>query len=102
MRIVFFTHYYPPEGNAPASRTYEHCARWAKQGAEITIITCAPNVPNGVVYEGYRNRIWPQRESVDNIQIIRVWSLIAANNSLLPGNLGTTCWALPATLEINS
>ena len=28
MRILFFTHYYPPEVNAPASRTSEHCRAW--------------------------------------------------------------------------
>jgi glycosyltransferase involved in cell wall biosynthesis len=79
MRIVFFTHYFHPEGNAPASRTYEHCKRWAKAGNEITVITCAPNVPDGVVYEGYRNRIWPQRETVDGVEVIRVWTYVAAN-----------------------
>jgi glycosyltransferase involved in cell wall biosynthesis len=79
MRIVFFTHYFPPEGNAPASRTYEHCVRWVKAGHEVTVITCAPNVPNGVVYEGYQNRFWPQRETIDGIDVIRVWTYVAAN-----------------------
>ena len=79
MRIVFFTHYFPPEGNAPATRTYEHCVRWAKQGHEITVITCAPNVPDGKVYDGYKNRIWPQKEIVDGIHVIRVWTYVAAN-----------------------
>ena len=80
MRIVFFTHYFPPEGNAPASRTFDHCRRWVENGAEVTVITCAPNVPSGVVYDGYRNRIWPQRESLDGIQVIRVWTFIASNS----------------------
>ena len=79
MKLVFFSHYFPPEGNAPASRTYEHCKRWVAAGHEVTVITCAPNVPNGVVYEGYRNKIWPQRETVDGIQVIRTWTYVAAN-----------------------
>ena len=79
MKITFFTHYYPPEGNAPASRTYQHCVRWAKQGHDITVITCAPNVPDGVVYEGYKNRLWPQTETVDGIKVVRVWTYLAAN-----------------------
>lgn len=79
MRIVFFTHYFPPEGNAPASRTYDHCVRWANAGHDVTVITCAPNVPNGVVYDGYKNRVWPQREKVDGINVIRVWTFVAAN-----------------------
>ena len=80
MRVVFFSHYFSPEGNAPASRTYEHCKRWAEAGHQITVITCAPNVPDGVVYEGYQNRIWPQRETIDGVDVIRVWTYLAANS----------------------
>lgn len=54
MRILFFTHYFPPEGNAPASRTHENCKRWVRRGHKVTVITCAPNVPDGVVYDGYK------------------------------------------------
>ena len=76
VNILFFSHYFPPEGNAPASRTYEHCLRWANAGHDVTVITCAPNVPDGRVYEGYRNRFWPQKENVDGINVIRVWSWV--------------------------
>lgn len=78
MRILFFSHYFPPEGNAPASRTYENCKRWVRWGHEVTVITCAPSVPSGVVYEGYKNRLY-QRENVDGIDVVRVWTYIAAN-----------------------
>lgn len=96
MRIVFFTHYFPPEGNAPASRTYEHCQRWVKKGVDVTVITCAPNVPNGVVYEGYKNRLWPQRETVDGIRVIRVWTKIAANAGGLPRILNYVSYMMSA------
>ena len=80
MKIVFFSHYFSPEGNAPASRTYEHCKRWADAGHQVTVITCAPNVPDGVVYQGYQNRIWPQRETIDGVQVIRTWTYLAPNS----------------------
>lgn len=57
MRILFFSHYFPPEGNAPAARTYAHCKRWAAAGHDVTVVTCAPNHPRGVVFPGYRNRL---------------------------------------------
>lgn len=79
MKILFFSHYFPPEGNAPASRTYENCKRWVRDGHDVTVITCAPNVPDGVVYDGYTNHLWPKREEVDGIQVLRVWTYIAAN-----------------------
>lgn len=84
MHILFFSHYFPPEGNAPANRTYENCVRWARAGHHVTVVTCVPNVPNGVVYEGYQNRLWPQREEVDGIEVIRVWTWLAANSGTTP------------------
>jgi len=83
MKILFLTHYFPPEGNAPASRTYEHCKRWVRLGHKVTVVTCAPNVPNGVVYKGYKNRLRPQHETVDGIEVIRIWTYIAANRGTL-------------------
>lgn len=78
MRILFFSHYFPPEVNAPATRTYENCKRWAEQGHDVTVITCTPNCPSGVVFDGYENKLY-QRENVDGIDVIRVWTYIAAN-----------------------
>lgn len=52
MRILFLTDNFPPEVNAPANRTYEHCVEWAKLGAEVTVVTCAPNFPQEKVYSG--------------------------------------------------
>ena len=39
MKILFLTDNFPPEVNAPATRTYEHCVEWVKHGAEVTVIT---------------------------------------------------------------
>jgi UDP-N-acetylglucosamine 2-epimerase (non-hydrolysing) len=78
MRLLFVTHYFHPEGNAPATRVYEMTRRWAERGHRVTVITGVPNVPDGVVYEGYANR-WRQRECVAGVEVIRVWSYLAAN-----------------------
>lgn len=51
----FLTDNFPPETNAPASRTFEHTSRWVKLGHEVRVITGAPNFPQGKVYPGYRN-----------------------------------------------
>jgi len=78
MHILFLTDNFPPEVNAPASRTFEHCREWVKSGHQVTVITCAPNFPKGKVFEGYRNRLW-QSEVMDGIRVIRVWSYITRN-----------------------
>ncbi len=82
MKILFITDNFPPETNAPATRTYEHCIEWLKQGAEVTIITCVPNFPHGKVYDGYKNKFY-QIEQLDGIEVIRVWSYMTANNGFI-------------------
>ncbi len=93
MRILFLTDNFPPEVNAPASRTYEHCVEWVKSGAEVTVITCAPNFPIGKVFDGYRNR-WYQEENMDGIRVIRVWSFISANSGFVKRILDYISFAL--------
>ncbi len=78
MHILFLTDNFPPEVNAPASRTFEHCREWVIAGHRVTVITGAPNFPKGRVYEGYRNCLW-QKESISGIHVIRVWTYISAN-----------------------
>jgi glycosyltransferase involved in cell wall biosynthesis len=82
MRLLFLTDNFPPEINAPANRTYEHCKEWVKDGVEVTVITCAPNFPTGKVFPGYANKIY-QKEIIDGITVIRVWSYITANEGFL-------------------
>ncbi len=78
MQILFLTDNFPPEVNAPASRTFEHCREWVKAGHEVTVITGAPNFPRGRVFDGYRNRLW-QEETLAGIRVVRVWTYITAN-----------------------
>lgn len=82
MKILFLTDNFPPEVNAPATRTYEHCKEWVTLGAEVTVITCFPNFPQGKVYEGYQNK-WKKTEWIDGIKVIRVWSYISANEGFV-------------------
>jgi glycosyltransferase involved in cell wall biosynthesis len=78
MKILFITDNFPPEVNAPATRTYEHCQEWIKKGVDVTIITCFPNFPDGKIYSGYKNRLY-QKENIDGIKVIRVLSYMSSN-----------------------
>jgi len=82
LKLLFLSDNFPPESNAPASRTYEHCKEWVKEGAEVTVITCQPNFPYGKVYEGYKNRLY-HSEMIDGIKVIRVWSYMTENKGAL-------------------
>jgi glycosyltransferase involved in cell wall biosynthesis len=82
MHILFLTDNFPPESNAPASRTYEHACEWVKVGHQVTIITCAPNFPKGRVFEGYKNKLW-QTEDMEGIRVIRVGTYITSNEGFI-------------------
>lgn len=93
MKILFLTDNFPPEVNAPASRTYEHCREWVRLGHEITVITGFPNFPQGRIYPGYKNQLIKQ-ELMDGIQVIRVWTYITANEGFLKRTLDYISFAL--------
>jgi glycosyltransferase involved in cell wall biosynthesis len=97
MHILFLTDNFPPEVNAPASRTFEHCREWVRAGNQVTVITCAPNFPKGKVFDGYRNRIW-QIEEMAGIRVIRVWSYITANDGFVKRILDYQSFMVSATL----
>jgi glycosyltransferase involved in cell wall biosynthesis len=99
MRILFFTHYYPPEVNAPASRTSEHCREWVRHGHEATVVTCAPNHPSGKIYPGYRNQMF-QTEMIDGVKVIRLWTFLAANDGFLLRTLNYVSYLVVATLSM--
>ena len=99
MHILFLSHYYPPEVNAPASRTSEHCRQWVKAGHDVTVVTCAPNHPAGKLYDGYRNRLF-QRETLDGVEVIRVWTYLAANAGFLRRTLNYLSYILGVTLAL--
>ncbi|MBL4710600.1 MAG: glycosyltransferase family 4 protein [Flavobacteriales bacterium] len=82
VKLLFFTDNFPPESNAPANRTYEHCIEWVKKGAEVTVITCNPNFPEGKLFSGYKNRLY-RTEMLDGIKVVRVWSYITPNRGTL-------------------
>jgi len=97
LHILFLTDNFPPESNAPASRTFEHCREWVRAGHKVTVITCAPNFPKGKVFDGYRNRLW-QQELMAGIRVIRVWSYITANEGFVKRILDYQSFMLSATL----
>lgn len=97
MHILFLTDNFPPEVNAPASRTFEHCREWVKLGEQVTVITCAPNFPKGKVFSGYKNRFW-QTETIEGIRVIRVWSYITANEGFVRRSLDYASFMVTATI----
>lgn len=82
MHILFLTDNFPPEGNAPATRTYEHAVCWVNKGHKVTVITCAPNFPEGKVFDGFKNKLYDVSD-IDGIHVVRVKTFITANEGFV-------------------
>jgi glycosyltransferase involved in cell wall biosynthesis len=93
MRILFLTHYFPPEVNAPATRTHEHCRDWVAAGHEVHVVTCVPSHPAGRPFSGYR-REWYRHESIDGIHVHRVWTYLAGNRGVVRRTINYASFAI--------
>ena len=85
-KILFLTDNFPPETNAPATRTFEHAKIWVSRGCSVTVITCFPNFPTGKIYDGYKNSLF-KNEIIEGIRVIRVWSYITPNSGVFKRTL---------------
>jgi glycosyltransferase involved in cell wall biosynthesis len=78
LKILFFSDHFYPEPSAPAAHVFERAALWVKWGHSVTVVTAAPNFPEGKVYSGYRNA-WRQCEEIEGIRVVRVKTYITRN-----------------------
>ena len=97
MKILFLTDNFPPETNAPASRTFEHAREWVLAGHEVTVVTSAPNFPDGKVHDGFRNS-WCTRSEIDGINVVRVKTYITANEGFLKRTLDYLSFMVTSTI----
>ena len=97
LKILFLTDNFPPETNAPATRTYEHARSWVAAGHEVTVLANAPNFPTGKVFPGYKNKLW-QRETMEGIAVVRVWTYVTANEGFFRRSLDYFSFAVSGVL----
>jgi glycosyltransferase involved in cell wall biosynthesis len=93
MHVLVVTDNFAPERNAPAVRTFAHCRRWVAAGTQVTVVTSAPNFPAGVVLPPYRNRLF-QRETMEGVEVARVWTYLAPNQRVVRRSLDFLSFAV--------
>lgn len=81
MRLLFLSHYFPPEVNAPANRVFEVSREWVRLGHEVHVVTCFPSHPRGVLYDGWTRR-WHRHEVAEGIHVHRVATILGANRGV--------------------
>jgi glycosyltransferase involved in cell wall biosynthesis len=82
VRILFVTHYFPPEVGAPQSRIFDLASALARRGHQVTVLTGFPNYPDGVIAPEYRGRL-VQRERLSALRVVRTAVYPAPNRGLV-------------------
>ncbi|MFC7231563.1 glycosyltransferase family 4 protein [Saliphagus sp. GCM10025308] len=59
----------------------ELCSRWSDAGHDVTVLTSAPDYPEGKIYEGYSNE-WVHRESIGDVSVIMTKTIPASSGGL--------------------
>src|SRR5690349_12751692 len=83
MHIMLMAQCYAPESVSAAVLITELATDLVRRGHRVTIVTGAPNYPQGRVFEGYRNRLYSS-EMLDGVRVIRTWSYISPAKKTLP------------------
>ncbi|MBS0351362.1 MAG: glycosyltransferase family 4 protein [Proteobacteria bacterium] len=86
---------FPPERNASASRVFEQAVYWVQSKCQVSVLTCAPNFPEGKLFKNYRNK-WHQTEVMEGIQVHRIKTFMAKNQGVLLRSLDYASYLIPA------
>jgi colanic acid biosynthesis glycosyl transferase WcaI len=96
MHILFLTENYPPETNAAANRVHERATYWVQWGHDVTVVTSAPNFPEGKLHKGYRN--WFNRSSLEGVRVQRVPTYIHPNQGGIRRVIDQASYMVSATV----
>jgi colanic acid biosynthesis glycosyl transferase WcaI len=72
MRILILSQYFTPEIGATSTRVHTLARELARRGHMVDVICEVPNHPQGIVHEGFRNRLLVRRR-LDGFRALYVW-----------------------------
>ncbi|GAA0547487.1 glycosyltransferase family 4 protein [Halorubrum ejinorense] len=78
--ILVVTQYFPPETGASQTRWDELSKRWSDD-ASVTVLTSAPDYPEGEVYDGYDNQ-WLRHEKRDDVDVFYTKTITSPSGNL--------------------
>lgn len=78
LSVLFVSQYYPPETGAASTRVDELTKRWADREHDVSVLTSAPDYPEGEVHEKYENN-WLTRETHEGVTVYITKTIPASN-----------------------
>lgn len=97
MHVLLLTHYFWPELGAPQVIHSEWIKRFTRKGHQVSVVTCFPHYPDGVIKAGYRNQLLMEEER-DGARVFRTATYAVRNagsvrRALNHLSLTASCWA---------
>lgn len=78
--ILVISQYFPPETGASQTRWDELSKRWTDE-VSVSIITSAPDYPEGEIYEGYENE-WLRHETRNDVDVYYTKTITSSSGNL--------------------
>jgi glycosyltransferase involved in cell wall biosynthesis len=100
VRILYVSHYFPPEMGAPAGRVAGLSRAWAAAGHDVHVLTGFPHHPTGRIHPEYRRafRRGFLREDDRGVQVHRTWIFPAANRGKVRRSLNYSSFMVSAAV----
>lgn len=86
MKALLLSQYYPPEMGAASLKVSEIAEHLVEKGHHVTVVTGFPNYPEGVVYEGYRRKLY-QKEEINGVRVVRTFLLTTRKRRSFRGRM---------------
>lgn len=81
MHILFMGQHYWPEDVSGAFLATQLAESLVGRGHQVTYATAFPSYPKGVVFDGYRGKLF-SREAHQGVNVIRTWSYTAPHEAI--------------------
>lgn len=98
MKISLITHYFPPETGAPQARLSEMAKVWLSEGHDVTVVTCFPNHPTGIIPDQYQGLSYLE-ENDNGLKIVRCKTYATPNKGFLKKILGHLVFMCSAVFQ---
>jgi glycosyltransferase involved in cell wall biosynthesis len=100
MKIDIVSCVFKPEPIISARTSADLAQQLAREGHRVRVIAAFPNRPAGKVFEGYRRSLWAWDRSFKGYQVLRVFSLLSRESSLLSRFLENISFAISSSLAM--
>jgi colanic acid biosynthesis glycosyl transferase WcaI len=100
VRILYVSHYFPPEMGAPAGRVAGLSRLWAAAGHEVHVLTGFPHHPTGRIHPDYSKAFHRGflQENFHGVTVHRTWIYPAPNRGKVRRSLNYGSFLASATL----